>query len=107
VVTRRGKVPAWLFDERVYSSQDVGVVPPKPLQPLLPRDAPRGVDPNRLGVVEFVVDQAGDVEVVDLIREGGGVHESMLLAVIKAWRFEPATKDGLPVKFKQTVRLTY
>jgi hypothetical protein len=31
----------------------------------------------------------------------------MLLAVIKAWRFEPATKDGLPVKFKQTVRLTY
>lgn len=107
VAARPSKVPAWLYDERVYSSDDPGVVPPRPLQPLLPRDVPRGVDPNRLGIVEFVVDQAGDVEVVDLVRESGNIHESMLLAVIKAWRFEPAMKDGLPVKFRQRVRVTY
>jgi hypothetical protein len=31
----------------------------------------------------------------------------MMLAVIKAWRFEPAMKDGLPVKFRQRMRVTY
>jgi hypothetical protein len=106
-LARPGKVPEWLYDERVYSSQDAGVVPPRPLQPLLPRDAPRGVAPEQLGIVEFVVDQAGDVEVVALVRESGDIHESMMLAVIKAWRFEPAMKDGLPVKFRQRMRVTY
>jgi hypothetical protein len=104
---RHGKVPEWLYDERVYSSGDLGVVPPRPLQPLLPRDPPRGIDVSQLGIVEFVVDQAGDVEVVALVRESGDMHESMILAVIKAWRFEPAMKDGLPVKFRHRMRVTY
>lgn len=100
-------VVAVAVDEHVYSSSDTDVVPPRALQALFPKNAPVGADPERLGVVEFVVNQAGDVEVVALVRGPQDVLDGMVLPAIKAWRFDPATKDGRPVRYRQTVLLTY
>jgi hypothetical protein len=96
----------WTVDPQVYTSDDADIVPPRPLQPLLARDAPRGIDPESLGVVVFLVDQRGEVASLDLVQQSDGINDSMLLAAIKNWRFEPALKDGRPVKYRLTMRVT-
>jgi len=90
-------------DDHVYSSVDADVVPPEPLQPLLRRDVGVGVRPESLGTVEYIVNEAGDVTIVRLVRQPESALDGMLLAAVKAWRFKPAMKDGRPVKYRQTI----
>lgn len=92
-------------DPRVYTMLDVTVVPPRPLYSLFPADPSDGTNPAEMGLVEFVVDEEGYVQVVNLI-EPGTVIDSMMLAAIKAWRFQPALREGRPVKYRAAVRLT-
>lgn len=94
-------------DQTIYSANDVAVTPPRPLQPLLPAEPPLGVAPDSLGLAEFIVNHAGDVEEVTLLRESTRVRDAMVLTTIKGWRFDPALKEGQPVRYRQTILLTY
>jgi hypothetical protein len=98
-------VPEPGFGGQIFSPADVGVIPPKPLQPLLPPDPPRGTAARDLGMAEYIVDHLGQVESVRLVRRSR-FGDSMMPAVIKGWRFEPATRDGQAVKYRQTILLT-
>jgi TonB family protein len=94
------------FNGRVFSELDEGVTTPRPLQPMLPALAPPGFPREALGIVEYVVDHRGRVESVKLVKESGRFQDRMALSIIKAWRFEPAYKDGQPVRYRQSVVLT-
>jgi hypothetical protein len=89
-------------DENVYTMLDINVVPPRPLYELFPPD-PLNSSGQR-ALVEFVVDEEGYVQVIDLVQPGN-VVDSMMLAAVKAWRFQPALRDGRPVKYRAAVRL--
>ena len=99
--------PSSSDDGVVYSESDADVTPPRPLQPLLPRNVTPTADGSRVGTAEFVVDQKGDVESVRMVQRSGSVQEGMLIAAIKGWRFEPARRNGIAVRYRQTIRVTY
>ena len=90
----------------LFSRADVEVVPPRLVRPHLP-DGPRpGVRAQDLPQVEVVVSETGEVESVKLVSARAGVGPAMMLSVIKAWRFAPATRAGRPVRYRLLVPLT-
>jgi hypothetical protein len=47
----------------------------------------------------------GTVGAVKLLGERRNVLEGMLLSAAKAWKFQPALKDGRPVAYRKLVWL--
>jgi len=89
-----------------YALADVDVTPPTLLRPRLPRLPPSGVRLAELPHVDLLVTETGEVEWVRLWPADVGVHSAMMLSAIKNWRFEPARRDGRPVRYRQTITLT-
>ena len=90
----------------MYSSLDTEVAPPSLLRSRLPEGPPLGAPAEGLPEVEIVVSSTGEVESVKLVTQQAGVGPSMMLSAIKAWRFQPATRDGEPVRYRLRMRLT-
>jgi hypothetical protein len=60
-------------------------------------------------VIDLVITRSGKVESVKLRRAPTTISDSMLLAMslsaAKTWRFDPATKDGQPVRYRKSIWL--
>jgi protein TonB len=95
------------IDDRVYSAADADVTPARALNATFPSQPAVGADPDRLGLVEYVVSEFGQVESVKILRGPSNVIDAIVLPAVKAWRFAPATKDGRPVKYRHEILLTY
>jgi hypothetical protein len=87
----------------LYRESDTSVIPPVGIRPQLPRELPPDVHIEDLTRVELLILEDGTVETVRLVSSPRSVHDSMLLSAIKAWEFQPAIKDGRPVRFLKTV----
>ena len=85
----------------IYSRLDRDVQPPVPLYPQLPvmRDSAR----KAANSIELVVSELGTVEHVRLIAGPSRMPDMMLLSGAKTWRFQPAFKDGRPVRYRTVV----
>ena len=94
-------------DNKVYSSTDPGVRPPRPIYPKLPDPDSNPLDSSRKdgAVVELVIGTNGLVERVKLRTVPRTIHEIMLLSAAKEWRFDPASMDGAPVRFLYRVTI--
>jgi hypothetical protein len=92
-------------DPPIYSAQSPGVVPPVSLNPPLLPELPAHVDSSEFGKIELIIAPDGLVESVRLLRILGNVQHGLFLSAVKAWRFEPATKDGAPVRYREVVWL--
>jgi len=90
-------------DLTIYSPDSRGVSAPIGVKPQLPRRLPAELDPNGLGRIELIVSTDGTVESVRLLKAPRSVHDSMFLSAAKAWQFQPALKDGFPVRYRKTV----
>ena len=86
-----------------FTPADTDVVPPIGIRPQLPRELPRHVRTEQLTRIELLVAADGTVEMVKLVSSPRTVHDSMWLSAIKAWQFQPAMKDGRPVRYLKTV----
>jgi hypothetical protein len=89
----------------VYSSADPLVMPPVRIRPATLRAAPSGVRADDVAEVEMVVSPTGEVETARLLAAGPGPQPAMMLSAIKAWRFQPATRGGQPVRYRLRLRL--
>ena len=87
----------------IYSPGSEGVSPPVSVRPQLPRELPSNMNRNELGRIELVVLPDGTVDSVRLLGTPRSVQDSMLLSAVKAWQFQPAVKDGLPVRYRKTI----
>ena len=91
-------------DTSVYSAEFPNVVPPTAIRPQLPRALPAGLAAASLSRIEVMVQQDGSVESVKLLPGSRPtVKDGMLLSAAKTWRFAPATKDGVPVRYRKTI----
>ena len=104
----------WLPPSRapLYSVSDSGVTPPVMRRQQLPSMLlePRTTVPDDWPFLELVIDERGAVEAVRLravtVAPGQTLYrQRMLLAAAKAWQFDPATRDGVPVRFLMRVPL--
>ncbi len=89
----------------VYSRTNPDVVPPQSVYPKLPSDRP-GVPADGRTVLDLLISTDGRVEHVRLRTPPRDVHEFMLVSAAKAWRFDPATVHGRPVRFLHSVAIT-
>jgi hypothetical protein len=92
----------------IYSPDDADVQPPVMLYPSLPPPvffarAGEAVVYNRM---ELVVAPDGRVESVRLVNGPTRMPDMMLLSGAKAWRFTPAVKDGIAVRYRTSVSWT-
>jgi outer membrane biosynthesis protein TonB len=94
-----------LVMERVYSKADSEVTLPLNIYPRLPPEPP-GLAAAARTVLELTITTDGLVERVRMLNTPRNIHEFMLLSAAKAWRFEPATIAGRPVRFRHTMVLT-
>jgi len=105
---RTEPAPKVKTDQQIYSTDDADVQPPTLRWPQLPSvgsDRPFDEAEEGVGLVELLLDEKGIVERLKFLTPPGRFGERMLLSAMKAWRYQPATKDGRPVRFLQRVKL--
>jgi TonB family protein len=56
-------------------------------------------------LVEILIDETGRVQNVRWLQSVSGYHERMLTSAIKAWRYQPATLAGKPVRYSKRLNL--
>ena len=87
-----------LPDLRIYSAADKGIEPPRLLSTEI-LEAPIAGFPTKTNRVEVIIDKRGNVERVRMQGPLQRIPDIMLLSRVKEWLFEPATKDGVPVRY--------
>jgi len=92
-------------DLRVYTANDVDVKPPIALNQVMPR----WIAPSRLvtttftGMLEVIVDEKGGVESVGVLQGTGTSYDAQIVEAARKWRYQPATRGGVPVKYRRAV----
>ena len=91
----------------VYRDGDAGVVPPVTIHQNLPQwIVPPGTRPGAWqpeAVIEITIDESGKVANAVLRKPFHPTYDPQLIRAARAWKYEPATKDGVPVRFTKMV----
>jgi TonB family protein len=93
---------------RIYSAADRDVTPPVEIERTLPPWIPSNQSPNILnfkGSLRFVVDEQGHVEDAALVESIHPTYNRDLLRATKNWRYQPARRGGVPVKYAVTLEI--
>lgn len=89
---------------RIFTVTDANIVPPTIIRQALPA-FPRKPVALIQGVVEVVIDEKGQVEASAIRTSMDPKYDSMALAASRNWRYQPATREGVPVKFRKLVQV--
>jgi hypothetical protein len=95
----------------IYDAKDTDVTPPTLLTPLAYAPLAPGTRVEDVGgAVQIVVNENGTVDSVKATVSPKTIGETILmtsgLSIAKAWRFDPAVKDGRPVRYSLIVPLS-
>jgi TonB family protein len=91
-----------------FTSGDAGVVPPMTISRPTPVWVPRNDLERRRefrGVLDILVDERGDVISVAVGKSVHPAYDAKLAEMARTWRFRPATKDGVPVRYQTTIEI--
>jgi TonB-like protein len=94
---------------RVYTIADVGVTPPLTIEQRMPpmpmqlQSIARAV--HAKGVLDVLIDESGRVADVTLRQALNPAFDPVVLRNAREWKYRPAVKDGVPVRFVKTIML--
>jgi TonB family protein len=92
-----------------YREGDRDVVPPVPLKQTLPQwVVPQGTRPGAWqpeGILEVTIDESGNVINAVLRKAFNPSYDAQLLKAAMTWKYEPARKGGVPVRFIRNVAI--
>jgi TonB family protein len=89
---------------RIFTVTDANIVPPSIIRQALP-PFPRKPVSLIHGVVEVVIDEKGEVETATIRASMDPKYDSMAISASRNWRYQPATREGVPVKFRKLVQV--
>jgi hypothetical protein len=92
----------------VYRDLEPGLVAPEAVRQALPRwILPRGLAERDVrewqGMLEVVIDEKGDVISATLRKPFHPTYDEQLVRAAMAWKYRPARKNGIPVRFLKVV----
>jgi TonB family protein len=90
---------------RVYSAVDSGITEPLVVNQDLPpwhTDLRSRFD----GEIEVTITETGDVEAVVIRKPVHPLYDKALAEAATRWKYEPARKNGIPVRFRKTLRIS-
>ena len=91
---------------RIYSIGDRDVTPPV----IVRQDMPQLTQimkqqANVKGIIEIVISDAGRVEAATVRQSVHPMYDSQLLQATQNWRYQPATLNGQPVKYRKMIQI--
>ena len=91
----------------VYGLEDAAVIPPVAIDKVVPSWNPQGVTDNRprRAMLELVIDESGSVTSAVLKKTLHPSYDSILLRAARRWKFQAATKDGVPVRYRKQIEI--
>jgi TonB family protein len=89
----------------IWNAVEPGVTPPTVIRQGVPRVPPAIASQARDGMVEIVIDEQGRVTSISIRTSLHVMYDPLLLTAAREWRYEPATVDGAPVKFRKLVQI--
>jgi hypothetical protein len=99
--------PAAPDPHRVYTSDDEGVVPASPIRQDVPRVPPQiATQARERGILDITIDEQGRVVNATLRLSLHPIYDTQLIASTREWRYQPATLNGRPVRFRKIVQIT-
>lgn len=60
---------------------------------------------HRTGAIDVVINEQGTVDDVIVRQSVNSAYDTLLIAAARTWRYRPALKDGVPVRFVKTVAI--
>jgi hypothetical protein len=91
---------------RLFSESDLNVAAPVAVvASSLPPPPVTGTPTSRLDVLELVIDATGAVEKARFITSKNHYRNLWWVSAAKTWRFQPAMKDGHPVRFVTHIQI--
>jgi hypothetical protein len=92
---------------RVFDSNDKNVTPPVTLRQDMPRWVTQGQPLPRGGALELIIAAGGVVERATLTQGMSPNFDHQLLEATKNWKYQPATLDGHPVRYRKLIRINF
>ena len=101
--------PAPVVDyEAVFDGSSAGVVAPVTLRQDIPRwSHPSLAVPKVAGTLDVIISPAGFIERATLTQPITAFYDRQLLEATRNWRYQPATLDGRPVRFRKLIRISF
>jgi len=94
---------------RVYSVDDEGVTPPVTLEQRMPAMTPEMQMITRAlktsGILDVVIDETGRVVDATVRQSLNNSFDTLILRTSRNWKYRPAMKDGVPVRYVKTLVL--
>jgi TonB family protein len=94
---------------QIYTEEQPGVIAPVGVSQPTPRWRPpiatiRGGQEYK-GTLEVLIDEGGRVEAVTLRDSIYPSYDGELVKMVRTWRFNPATKNGVPVRYLKIIEI--
>jgi TonB family protein len=89
----------------IHDSDDAAVVAPVTIAQDMPR-LHRPTTTDKTGVLVVVINEAGRVESAVITQPLDSYYDALLLQAAKTWRYQPARRNGVPVKYRKRIQLT-
>jgi hypothetical protein len=91
---------------KIWTVESSGVIAPTAIKQDVPRVPSAIANHTRdRGLLEIVIDEQGRVVGITLRTSVHPVYDPLLMASARQWQYEPATVDGVPVKFRKLVQI--
>lgn len=92
---------------KVFGSDDSGVVAPVSVRQDIPKVPVSVISLAKpVGQMEVTIDEQGRVVAMAIRGSIHPAYDSQLLAAARDWRYQPATFNGYPVKFRKLIQIT-
>jgi len=102
-------LPAAAVAARVYTAADDGVAPPMAFDQRMPAmtfdlvKISKAMKTNM--VLDILVDEKGDVVDTFVRKSLNSSFDDLMVRAARRWKYRPATKDGIPVRYMKTIGL--